>query len=202
MGLSAFSRMRVSMLPEMELEAKRFEEWNEAHQKGFRDADALHDELTSDKKLEAIRKASEKGVKTIGEKVVAGLQENVEDTEDSIDQKMREDHVRDMVGRRHVVDPQGEPLSITERLHGRVPDSGTASEAMIAFTDVEGEGPTKEMVDAAQAEQQPWAPPDEADAPPPPAQSAKTGGAAAAKKDEPAKAEHAKAREPEPAKKK
>jgi colicin import membrane protein len=156
----------------MELEAKRFEEWNAAHQKSFRDIDDLHEGLSSDKRLTAIRKAAEKGVQAIGEKVVAGLQENVEGTEDSIDQQMREDHVRDMVGRRHVVDPQGEPLSIIERLHGRVPDEGTAAEAsvaLIAKTDVAGLGPTKEEVDAAQAEQEPWAPPE--DEPTPPAAS-------------------------------
>jgi len=177
MGLSAFSRARVSLLPEMELEAKRFEEWNAAHQKSFRDLDDIHDGLSSDKRLDAIRKAAEKGNKAIGEKVVAGLQENVEGTEDSIDQKMREDHVRDMVGRRHVVEPQGEPQSITERLHERIPTGATASEALIKKTDVLGLGPTKEEVDAAQAEQEPWAPPE--DEPTPPASS---GGEPVAKK--------------------
>jgi hypothetical protein len=209
MGLSAFSRARVSLLPESELEAKRFEEWNKAHQKSFRDVDELHDDLASDKKLEAIRKASDKGVKAIGEKVVAGLQENVEGTEDSIDQQMREDHVRDMVGRRHVSDPQGEPLSILERLHERVPTGGTASEALIAKTDVTGPGPTKEEVDAAQAEQQPWAPPEDEPTPPASSDGDPVADEPADRKKVPSTAQTASntppkaaAKEPEPAKKK
>jgi len=159
MGLSAFARARVSLLPESELEVERFVEWNAAHQKGFRDMDDLHTSLEG--KVEAIREASAAAVQVIGEKVVAGLQENVEDTDDSIDQQMREDHVRDMVGRRHVVDPQGEPMSIMDRLHGRVPNDVPHSVPLIAKTDVEGPGPTKEEMEAAYEEQEPWVLPSE-----------------------------------------
>ena len=164
MGLSAFSRARVSMLPEMELEVKRFEEWNAAHQKSVRDLDKMHDDETADDRLQEIRDAASEAVKVIGEKVVAGLQENTPEGE-PYDKQLREDHVRDMVGRRHVVDPQGEPESMMDKLHARIPTS-TKSERLVGKTAVDGEGPTKKDVEAAEAEQQPWVSPDE-EVPPP-----------------------------------
>lgn len=163
MGLSAFSRARVSQLPELELEAARFDEWNKAHQKGVRDADELHSKNTDDAEggaVAAIREQAGKDVMTIGEKVVAGLAENTPEGQ-PIDKPLRLDHVRDMVGRRHVEDPQGEPKSTLDRLHDRIPTAAAASEALVDKTDVDSEGPTKEEVDAATEEQKSWAPPEE-----------------------------------------
>jgi hypothetical protein len=138
----------------MELEAKRFEEWNKAHQKNFRDMDELHDELTSEDELVEIREAMLEGVKEIGEKVVAGLSENTEPGE-AIDLPLRTDHVRDLVGRRHVEDPQGKPKTTLERLHERIPTS-TESEKLANKTQVTQPGPTKAEMDAAEEEQTAW----------------------------------------------
>jgi hypothetical protein len=159
MGLSAFSRARVSQLPEMELEVERFVEWNRVHQQSFRDLDELHSKSTEEERLQRIRDTAAENVKVIGEKVVAGLQENIGENE-TIDMPLRIDHVRDMVGRRHVVDPQGEPKSMMDKLHDRIP-TGSMSERLVPKTDVVGLGPTKEEVEAAEVEQQPWVNPDE-----------------------------------------
>jgi len=161
MGLSAFSRARVSQLPVLELEGKRFEEWNQAHQAGIRAQDEMHSTTVSEETITEVREADQAAVLTIGEKVVAGLSENTAEG-DPVDKQLREDHVRDMVGRRHVVDPQGEPQSILDRLHDRIPTGSPASVALVAKTDVDSEGPTKEEVDAAEEEQAPWVPPEDA----------------------------------------
>jgi len=170
MGLSAFSRARVSQLEVLELEAARFEHWNAAHQAGIRAQDDLQSGAAAEEEIIAIREADEKAVKTIGEKVVAGLPENTEEGE-PIDRPLREDHVRDMVGRRHVVDPQGPPKSTLERLHDRIPTGMSASVKMVEKTDVDSEGPTKEEVEAAEKEQEPWVPPEKEEIPLPAAGS-------------------------------
>jgi hypothetical protein len=157
--MSAFSRARVSTLPVLELEAERFDAWNKAHQESFRAMDALQNDAAGDEQVEGIREADAAAVAVIGEKVVSGLAENTAEG-DPIDQALREDHVRDLVGRRHVEDPQGEPLSTIDRLHERIPvDGGTASVALVPKTQVDLEGPTKEEVDAATEEQTAWEPP-------------------------------------------
>jgi hypothetical protein len=155
MGLSAFSRARVSMLPEMELEAERFEKWNKQHQESFRALDDLHSSEEAEDDIVEVREAMLEGVKTIGEKVVEGLAENTAEG-DPVDLPLRLDHVRDLVGRRTVEDPQGEPKSTLERLHERIPEGAPASEAIVYKTGVEGEGPTKEEVEAAEEEQVAW----------------------------------------------
>lgn len=157
MGLSAFSRARVSTLPELELEAARFDEWNKLHQKSFRDLDDLHSSEEAEEKIVEVREATLEDVKTIGEKVVAGLEENTAEG-DPIDLPLRLDHTRDLVGRRYVEDPQGEPKSTLERLHDRIPTEATASEVLVYKTAVDGDGPTKEEVDAAEEEQKSWDP--------------------------------------------
>jgi hypothetical protein len=153
MGLSAFSRARVSQLPEMELEAKRFDDWNKMHQGTTRAVDDFREKAEED--VEKIRETMLEDVAVIGEKVVAGLQENTPEGE-PVDLPLRLDHVADMVGRRHVEDPQGEPKSTLERLHDRIPTEAPASEVIVHKTDVETEGPTKEEMDAAYEEQEPW----------------------------------------------
>jgi len=153
MGLSAFSRSRVSQLPEMELEAKRFEDWNKMHQGVTRTVDDFRQD--AEEAVEEIRATMLEDVAVIGEKVVAGLQENTPEGE-PIDLPLRLDHVADMVGRRHVEDPQGEPKSTLERLHDRIPTSAPASEVIVHKTDVVSDGPTKEEMDAAYEEQEPW----------------------------------------------
>jgi hypothetical protein len=151
----------------MELEVERFVEWNRVHQQSFRDLDELHSKSTEEERLQRIRDTAAENVKVIGEKVVAGLQENIGENE-TIDMPLRIDHVRDMVGRRHVVDPQGEPKSMMDKLHDRIP-TGSMSERLVPKTDVVGLGPTKEEVEAAEVEQQPWVNPDE-EVPPPASQ--------------------------------
>jgi len=153
MGLSAFSRARVSQLPELELEAKRFDAWNKMHQTSFRMVDDFREE--AEEEVVAIREAMIEGVKKVGEKVVAGLAENTKEG-DPVDLPLRLDHVRDMVGRRHIEDPQGEPKSTLERLHERIPTKAPASENMAHKVSVDGEGPTAEEVEAAEEEQAAW----------------------------------------------
>jgi hypothetical protein len=143
----------VSQLPELELEAKRFDAWNKMHQTSFRMVDDFREEAEED--VVAIREQMIEGVKKIGEKVVAGLAENTKEG-DPVDLPLRLDHVRDLVGRRHVEDPQGKPKSTLERLRDRIPTKGTASEKLVKKTSVEGEGPTKAEVEAAEEEQLPW----------------------------------------------
>jgi len=153
MGLSAFSRARVSQLPELELEAKRFDAWNKMHQTSFRMVDDFREE--AEEEVVAIREAMIEGVKKVGEKVVAGLAENTKEG-DPVDLPLRLDHVRDMVGRRHIEDPQGEPKSTLDRLHERIPTKANASEKLVMKTSVDGEGPTAEEVEAAEEEQAAW----------------------------------------------
>jgi hypothetical protein len=164
MGLSAFSRARVSQLPELELEAERFEKWNKTHQESFRALDELHSGEGTDEKVQAVREAMGRAVITIGEKVVAGLQENTKEG-DPVDLPLRLDHVRDLVGRRSVEDPQGEPKTTLERLHERIPTEAPASETIVYKTDVASDGPTREEMEAAYEEQAPWTP--EGEEPPP-----------------------------------
>lgn len=184
MGLSAFSRSRVSQLPVLEIEAARFEHWNQAHQAGIRAQDELQSGAAAVEEVTEVREADEAAAKTIGEKVVSGLAENTKEG-DPIDKALREDHVRDMVGRRHVEDPQGEPKSLLERLHERIPADAPASVKMVGKTDVDSEGPTKEEVEAAEEEQAAWVPPEE-EIPPLPAAGSGAGvkGETVAPKDE------------------
>jgi hypothetical protein len=146
----------------MELEAARFEEWNKQHQKSFRDLDDLHSSEDAEEAIVEVREAMLEGVKEIGEKVVAGLAENTKEG-DSIDLPLRIDHTRDLVGRRHVSDPQGEPKSTLERLHERIPTGATESEKLVNKTAVTRPGPTKEEMDAAEEEQLPWTTEEEAE---------------------------------------
>jgi hypothetical protein len=195
MGLSAFSRARVSQREEMEAEAERFQEWNQRHQYGTRLQDNTYnpalqgaegqpqppiDEIdetptppdapidtaggfidrslsSGNPKVERVRKLMQEACQKIGEKVVAGLQENTPEGE-PIDLPLRIDHALDMVGRRHIADPQGEPKDIFERLDERVPDEskGSATIVIVHKTDVVSDGPTKEEMDAAYEEQEGW----------------------------------------------
>ncbi len=156
------------MLEEMEMEAERFAAWNERHQGGVRLQDNTYNghligaegqpELPNppdEVPPETMEEIRLRCVKKIGDKVVAGLEENTAEG-DPIDLPLRLDHVRDMVGRRNIEDPQGEPKDILDRLHERVPESAPASEAIVHKTGVEGPGPTQEEMDAAAEEQTSW----------------------------------------------
>ena len=154
MGLSAFSRARVSNLPVLELEAARFDKWNKAQNDSRQALDRLQNGEEFDAAVEEVREADGEAVIAIGEKVVAGMEAD----EAERDMPLREDHLADMVGRRHVEEPQGEPKSTLERLHDRIPTETTASKVVLHKLVVDGEGPTKEEMDAAYEEQEPWSP--------------------------------------------
>lgn len=141
MGLSSFNRQRRLKADVAKKEAERFEAWNEARH-------AARDHLTGHKaddhtaQLEA-RQLEADAVKAIGEANREGL--------DNGDLPMRKEHAAEIAGRT-VIDPQGEDApSPTEKVDLRLPH-GTANEELVEHTDVRKDGPSAELVEAAQKE--------------------------------------------------
>lgn len=153
MGLSSFNRARRSRLDVERLEAERFDKDNKARWAATRAQDK--DNVTDEKILEKISKAEHEASLEIGRKNEEGIRLGEEGGVQDL--PLRQDHAAEIVGR-SVEDAQSSSKTTVERLEARIPTGGaTANEKLVEHTQVDKDGPTAELVEAARLETIPQA---------------------------------------------
>jgi hypothetical protein len=146
MGLAGFNRMRRERAPESKMEAERFDKWNQtrhANAKAARRADRENREA-----LPAIREENLAASQRIGEKVLEGIREG--EAGGVIDGPLRRDHAAEITGR-NLHDVQ-KPKSPVQRVEDRIPTEKTVTEELVDHLQVDKDGPSAELVEAARVE--------------------------------------------------
>lgn len=151
MGLSSFNRARRARLEVERLETERFMEDNKRRQAAIRAQDK--DNLIDEKTIEKIRKAELDAAQEIGRKTEEGIA--LGEKGGVRDLPLRQDHAAEIVGR-SVEDPQSSTKTPIEHLEARIPTDGTtANEKLVEHTQVDKDGPSAELVEAARLESLP-----------------------------------------------
>lgn len=143
MGLASFNRMRRQRNEVEKIEAERFKLSNEARQAGRQAQDMAHRENRD--RVEEVREAETAAVEAIGEKNREGMETAI------IDLPLREDHAAEIAGRNMPDMQSSDPIDPVELRNIRVPED-TANEKLASQMQVDTDGPSKELVNAAAKE--------------------------------------------------
>lgn len=151
MGLSSFNRMRRERAAVEIMEAERFKAWNEQHNASRISKDELQASAANPELLAELQDAELAAVERIGEKNREGIKRGD-------DMPLRKDHAAEIAGRN--LSNVDEPIDPVDHINQRIPQGETANEVLTEHTNVDGEGPTHEMVAAAALEVGSEAPPE------------------------------------------
>lgn len=142
MGLSSFNRMRRERAAVEKIEAERFKIDNDARNAARLDKEKARSDASD--LLEKAEAAEIAATEAIGEKNRQGQESEVDDL------PLRKDHAAEIAGRN--VEGAQEPKDPVERVDERIPQGETANEKLVEHMSVAGEGPTPELLEAAQKE--------------------------------------------------
>jgi hypothetical protein len=142
MGLSSFNRMRRERAAVEKIEAERFKIDNEARNAARLDKEKARSDATD--LLEKAEAAEIAATEAIAEKNRRGQQPGADDL------PLRKDHAAEIAGRN--IEGAQKPKDPVDRIDERIPQGETANEKLVEHMSVAGEGPSPELLEAAQKE--------------------------------------------------